>query len=140
MDNETLQEFAERSYMQGCRAFIQHSNLVYVFPKVWGNNPFECLDSKKWHALRDYQDAERKKGVPIVHTTLADDNNWRMLRNRYRTPNRQIYFGSYLESQDTPEDGPRRPYIKLYTESGADLALFTNFCWRAGYPKGGQNG
>lgn len=123
MDKETLQEFAERCYNQGGRAFIQHSNLVYVFPSVWGNHPFECLDTEKWHALRAYQDAERKKGVPIVMTIPEAQANWFHLDCHHDG----ILYNFHAM--------PKRYGIAPEITVGHDLAKFTNFRWRAGYPK-----
>lgn len=110
------------AYDQGTRAYAKDTGSVFqkadgtqVSVRVWG----------LWHALRAYQDAERKKGVPIT-MYIADWQN----RDYFQNEGQLLVF--HLDKED-------RPHI-IARGKIDPIGRFTNFRWRAGYPKGGQNG
>lgn len=106
---------------KGTRAYLSFQGNKFLQDSDGNMWPVYSTDEesvKDWHALRAYQDAERKKGVPI---TLSHHGELRWFQRDYSNFN---FLTTYSYE----------PYILC------DKARFTNFRWRAGYPKGGQNG
>lgn len=99
-----------------------------IFKNINTGSVNECVGHGKlqWHALRAYQDAERKKGVPILWDDIANDF-MEDFNTDYQSPIGRM-DGTFV--------------LKAWTDlsSKAPHGQFTNFRWRAGYQKGGQNG
>lgn len=121
-------------YEDGWRAYFHTGcgGQVYFKDGLLHHNVLNTINScAVWEALRAYQDAERKKGVLI---TMSDEK-------------REFW---YLRDYDfIHEDGTVEKYTFDSVEGQPVINVdwnflltgqFTNFRWRAGYPKGGQNG
>lgn len=133
MDNAMI----ERLYNRGIRAYVSDRGNYFDEPPIdpddpddGGATPFAWAykdGEEMWHALRAYQDAERKKGTQIKMYI----GEWH--HRDYKWPE-----GTNVVFCLTAADEPRIYLMSKHTE--VEIGKFTNFRWRAGYPKGGQNG
>lgn len=123
----------QEQYDMGWRAYLRADG-TQMFQCPYGDTDAACCSrfwKEEWQALRAYQDAERKKGVPI---NMSDEK-------------REFW---YLRDYDfIHEDGTVEKYTFDSVEGQPVINVdwnflltgqFTNFRWKAGYPKGGQNG
>jgi hypothetical protein len=118
-------EFVKGEFDKGWRAY----------QKTDGKPFFQSQDGEEfkvygtmdvWHALRAYQDEQRKKGVPITYDSVEDQ-----LPEPYVSEGVMAtylcQFGGGVEIQLAKYKGPRERTYRI--------ARFTNFRWREGYPK-----
>lgn len=113
--------FAKTHYNNGYRAYYRDGGLVFTHPKHY---PQYASDPEYWHALRAYQDAERKKGVPI-HFEWGMEKKWPGFEVCGISRGHNYLMPAILVNPVYEEDG------SCYVATGQ----FTNFRWRAGYPK-----
>lgn len=127
VDNQTISE-----YNKGWRAYINYDGkMIFQDTRDGFISGSEDIDVDKWHALRAYQDAKRKKGLPI-EINAKSANSWLTLS-----------YGHFLSGNILRA---ATPGIDVFNQNGIIIGRFTNFRWRAGYfstkvgEKGGQNG
>jgi hypothetical protein len=123
VDNEMIFD-----YNNGIRAYQTEEAFKFFFEDTSTGRQEWAITLREvdhWHALRAYQDEQRKKGVPIAGTG-----------------------GEYW---DALPSGPQRGFTfhslgnipRIYVYSGLNnppIGQFTNFRWRPGHgPKGGSN-
>lgn len=123
-----MDKVAEYQYNKGERAYMSFQGNMFlqdIDGNMWPVYSTDDASVKEWHALRAYQDAERKKGVPI-EINAKSANSWLTLS-----------YGHFLSGSIMKASTPG---IDVFDTCGVIIGRFTNFRWRAGYPKGGQNG
>lgn len=119
---DKIQALVWSLYTSGIRAYHRvddKGHSVTYFQKADGSRwPHEGV--YVWDSLRSYQDAERKKGVPI-EIAAKYSNTWLMLSDGH------FLSGSIMKAST--------PGIDVFDTCGVIMGRFTNFRWRAGYPK-----
>lgn len=133
-------EMIERLYNRGIRAYRSDKGNYFDEPPIdpedpndGGATPFARVyenGEEMWHALRAYQDEQRKKGEPInFRKTPQFHYGWRML-------NVGEYHKIYSDWMGYPHIMLLESY-KPDENTRQNLGQFTNFRWRPGHgPKG----
>lgn len=131
MDNFDYEKGAISDYRVGWRAYQMNGNMVLMSPSgvkndVSNSGKKYAILFNQWQALRAYQDAERKKGVPIGPEYFSHEKNYETI-------------DCHFEFRRGGLSGDGRPYINVFALKNMYSvhchAKFTNFRWRAGYPK-----
>jgi hypothetical protein len=117
-------------YNRGGRAYIVDNAMIFQYPEYY--KYADGTNRVTWHALRAYQDEQRKKGEPIRIRGYDEADKWRE-NHRKADVRPPFFFGSYAENPDLNEYSCDIPYIKHYASDGSDLGFFTNFRWRPGH-------
>lgn len=141
-EGAVVKELVKEAYHAGQRAYIRDGYNVIgttVFGKMVTYQEVLNSDMDIWHALRAYQDAERKKGRDCYKEHSPDGLNW---NDRGYNVNGNGHHTNFFFSFDW-----RKPVIEVYhcdgsgyeDEEPGPIGQFTNFRWRAGYPKKAQS-
>jgi murein tripeptide amidase MpaA len=80
--------------------------------------------SAEWHALRAYQDEQRKKGEPII---MTDNEALQFSRLCLRSETQFNYVHAYTGQPGIQSITPLKPYGQRVN------GRFTNFRWRPGH-------
>ena len=138
----------EMDYNDGVRAYrvdgcmvLHNSTGMQSFDELEPMSKTAMYFAKRWHALRAYQDEQRKKGEPIEWVGSEAEyriiNSW--LGRDYSVGH--VSFSFTVKHSLTPD--MRHPNVLVWDTSQNDkvIAKFTNFRWRPGHgPKGGDHG
>jgi hypothetical protein len=113
-------------YSSGLRAYQNLDGGLFLQELSAPFQKYETdVPSEFWHALRDYQDEQRKKGEPIL---IGTKDRMNFLSNDYDTPDMQVQF-SY--------EGVGAPCVYIFGTNNYHAifahAKFTNFRWRPGH-------
>lgn len=121
MSIDTYYNIGWRAYDRGSKILISPAGAENDL----SNHPTKKLKEhiEFWQAIRAYQDEQRKKGVMIPRTRGWDNMS-----------TGQFWFTSPTEKDIT------EPIVKVYDghydeEESKPIGQFTNFRWKAGYPK-----
>jgi hypothetical protein len=125
MDNpntsKILYEYGIRSYIvEGVKIHKNKDGYAYV-----------PVNMEIWHALRAYQDEQRKKGVPIMSVPGWRDRDYDFKETNYTFAIHTNDPCMRCVVYNCEEPGPRTPF----THDLKVVGRFTNFRWRDGYPK-----
>ena len=116
-----MDKVAAYQYNKGERAYMSFQGSMFlqdIDGNMWPVYSTDNASVQDWHALRAYQDEQRKKGVSINCFQIP----------RFADRDQVIKDVEYIFgfNQDDPE-------IRVFSDSL--IAKFTNFRWREGYPK-----
>jgi hypothetical protein len=122
-EGDVYNRIVELEYIESWRAYERGSQKVMVHEKtglcVIAERDLQLIE---WHALRAYQDEQRKKGEPIK------PNECKPMRRDYGLPD--VTF-QYYPCPDYPNDPPQ---VNLFNPGTVWAhAKFTNFRWRPGH-------
>lgn len=124
MDNYAA---AVADYNAGYRAYINQDG-EKIFNNAEGQGQYASPRREdEWHALRAYQDEQRKKGVPIVFNYTKAIKDW--------FPWDTLLDGRLYNFCGDGTWPKIEPIINIITDDGTVVSRFTNFRWREGYPK-----
>jgi hypothetical protein len=129
VDKETQTKMrVEVLYNRGGRAYIVDNAMIFQYPEYYKYADGTNLTT--WHALRAYQDEQRKKGEPIRFDAPLGET--------YLPWNRRTYGEFWFGSRATRPGEKRQPVIEVFSFDHAhilknQIARFTNFRWKPGH-------
>jgi hypothetical protein len=150
--NKWIEMQAIAMYESGFRSVLLYSgeSEIHAFSNSEGYHPVEEPDI--WHALRAYQDEQRKKGEPILVSPMGalDASKWYHRSYKTQDTTFEFRFGTHSHNDS-------KPWINIFSAKNYHgvwcHARFTNFRWRPGHgpkhahdinvasiQKGGSNG